>query len=94
MSLSEALECEQTRVRGMTRVRDDRCGGQAAVLDSPYRFSDARAGVRGVPAFRGEDNREVLSTVLGLTDDELDALELDGVISSRVPPPAGVRRDP
>ena len=33
------------------------------VLNSPYRFSDAAAGVHGRPAFRGEDNRDVLRTV-------------------------------
>ncbi|TFH21653.1 MAG: CoA transferase, partial [Myxococcales bacterium] len=88
MSLAEALECEQTRARGMTRERPDRSGGTVPVLDSPYRFSEATAGVRGEPAFRGEDNRDVLSALLGLDDAELDQLERDGVLSSRI------RRDP
>jgi CoA:oxalate CoA-transferase len=88
MSLAEALECEQTRARGMTRERPDRSGGTVPVLDSPYRFSEATTGVRGEPAFRGEDNRDVLSALLGLDDAELDQLERDGVLSSRI------RRDP
>jgi len=55
------------------------------VLNSPYRFSEASAGVRGRPAFRGEDNRDVLCAVLEMNDEDVDALERDAVISSRVP---------
>ena len=83
--MSEALECEQTRARKMTVDVDDRSGRRVRVLNSPYRFSEAEAGVTGRPAFRGEDNRAILSEVLGLGDEQIEALERDGVISSRVP---------
>lgn len=85
LSLAEALECEQTRARAMTTTIADRSGRELPVLNSPYRYSDASAGVRGVPAFRGEDNRCVLAELLGLSESELDELERSGVISSRLP---------
>jgi crotonobetainyl-CoA:carnitine CoA-transferase CaiB-like acyl-CoA transferase len=81
--MSEALDCEQTRARRMTPEVDDRSGRPVRVLNSPYRFSDAAAGVRGLPAFRGEDNRDILSTLLGLSEAEIDELEAAGVVSAR-----------
>jgi CoA:oxalate CoA-transferase len=84
-SFAEALESEQTQAREMVRQIDDRSGRTVGVLNSPYRFSNATAGVRGVPAFRGEDNAAVLGEVLGLAADQISALERDGVISSRLP---------
>jgi crotonobetainyl-CoA:carnitine CoA-transferase CaiB-like acyl-CoA transferase len=50
---------------------------------SPFRFSQASAGTSGRPAWQGEHNREVLREVLGLSDDQVDALERDGVLVSR-----------
>jgi crotonobetainyl-CoA:carnitine CoA-transferase CaiB-like acyl-CoA transferase len=83
--LAEALESAPTRARGMTVEVDDNTGRRVHVLNSPYRFSDAEAGVRGTPAFRGEHNAEVLRDLLGLGDDAIRALELSGVISARPP---------
>jgi crotonobetainyl-CoA:carnitine CoA-transferase CaiB-like acyl-CoA transferase len=85
LRMGEALDCEQTRVRGMTPTIDDRSGRHVRVLNTPYRFSNATAGIRGVPAFRGEDNATVLSEVLDLDDDEIAELERAGVISVRFP---------
>lgn len=85
LSLDEALESEQVKARDMAPLREDRSGGQTRVLNSPYRFSEAESGVRGVPAFRGEHNRAVLGELLNLNEDELSKLESSGVLSSRVP---------
>jgi CoA:oxalate CoA-transferase len=60
-------------------------GHEVVVPQSPWRFSDAEAGLQPVVGFRGEHNREVLARVLGLSDVELDRLAADGVISDRVP---------
>jgi crotonobetainyl-CoA:carnitine CoA-transferase CaiB-like acyl-CoA transferase len=85
MSLAEALDCEQSQVRNLTPRADDRSGNAVRVINSPYRFSAATAGLRGVPAFRGEDNRSLLTQLLGLSEEEIVALERDGVLSSRMP---------
>ena len=85
VSLSEALESEQTKARDMTPEIDDRSGRRVRVVNSPYRFSRAMAGARGRPAFRGEDNREVLEELLALDPERIERLEASGVLSSRVP---------
>jgi hypothetical protein len=41
--------------------------------------------VRGEPAYRGEHNREVFGSLLGLSAAELDALEQRGVLVARGP---------
>lgn len=56
------------------------------VPNVPWRFSASPdVGVSGVPKYRGEDNREILSELLDYDDAHLDALEADGVLSSRLP---------
>jgi CoA:oxalate CoA-transferase len=87
-SVEEAGTGEWARERGAVVEVDDRGGGRLRLPNSPWRFSDATTGVRGVPAFRGEHNREVLEEVLGLGAEEVEALEAAGVLSSR-PPRAG-----
>jgi CoA:oxalate CoA-transferase len=47
--------------RHMLADIDDRGGGQRRVVQSPYRFSDASAGVRGPAPLHGEHNDVVLS---------------------------------
>ncbi len=63
----------------------DRRGGTIRLPNSPWRFSAASAHARGAPAYRGEHNREVLTELLGMDDQELDRLTEAGVLSSRVP---------
>lgn len=72
--------------REVTVEVDDRSGGSIRVPNSPWRFSDGpEVGLSGVPKFRGEDNREVLAGLLGCDTIELDRLEAEGVLSSRLP---------
>jgi crotonobetainyl-CoA:carnitine CoA-transferase CaiB-like acyl-CoA transferase len=85
MPMSEALECDQTRAREMTVEIDDRSGRCVGVLNSPYRLSEAETGVHGTPAFRGEHNREILGELLGMSAEEIDGLEREGVVSARLP---------
>ena len=76
------LEAQATlKHRGMIVQIDDRAGGTRPVADSPYRFSQAKSGVRGPAAHRGEHNRPILKDWLGLADTEIDArIESTGVI--------------
>jgi CoA:oxalate CoA-transferase len=84
-SVEEAGSGAWARERGAVVEVDDRSGGRMRLPNSPWRFSGARTGVRGVPAYRGEHNREVLAELLGMGAEEVDALEADGVLSSRLP---------
>ena len=84
-TVAEAGASRWARERGAVVEVDDRSGGRLPLPNSPWRFSDAASGVRGVPAYRGEHNREVLGDLLGLDAAEVDALEAAGVLSSRLP---------
>jgi CoA:oxalate CoA-transferase len=82
-STVELRDTDWAAHRGAFTDVSDGAGGTITVPSPPWRFSDADAGVRRDPAWRGQHNREVLSELLGLADDEIDRLESDGVLSSR-----------
>jgi CoA:oxalate CoA-transferase len=85
-STREVSESEWARERDAIVEIDDRGGGTIRLPNAPWKFSDAPGvGVRGTPRYRGEDNAEVLREVLGLSDDEIAALDEAGVLSSHVP---------
>lgn len=82
----ELADTEWALERGATVDVDDRSGGSIRLPNVPWRFSDGPdVAVSGVPKYRGEDNRSMLAELLGYDDDQLDTLEADGVLSSRVP---------
>jgi crotonobetainyl-CoA:carnitine CoA-transferase CaiB-like acyl-CoA transferase len=82
----ELTETEWARDRHAVVDVDDRGGGTIRVPNSPWRFSSSPdVGVSGLPKYRGEDNRSVLSELLGYDDEQLDRLETSGVLSSRLP---------
>ena len=82
----ELAETEWAAARGAIVEVSDRTGGPIRIPNPPWHFSDGATGVRGDPRYRGEDNRAVLTELLGYDDEAVDALEADGVLSSRVPP--------
>ncbi len=63
----------------------DRGDGFIRIPNSPWRFAGSDVRVSGEPRYRGEDNRSVLSDVLGLDDAAVDELEAQGVLSDRLP---------
>ena len=81
-SNSEAFKSPTARARGSLAQIDDRSGGSRRVVESPYRFSDAESHVRGVAAYRGEHNRDVLARWLDASSDEIDQWSRDKVISA------------
>ena len=85
-STREVADSDWARERAAIVDVDDRGGGTIRLPNAPWKFSDAPGvGVRGTPRYRGEDNAEVLRVVLGLSDDEITALDAAGVLSSHVP---------
>jgi crotonobetainyl-CoA:carnitine CoA-transferase CaiB-like acyl-CoA transferase len=71
--------------RGAVAEVSDRGGGTIRLPNPPWHFSTGETTVRGAPRYRGEDNGEVLSELLGLDADELLRLEQAGVLTSRTP---------
>ncbi|HTH05883.1 MAG TPA: CoA transferase, partial [Ilumatobacteraceae bacterium] len=84
-SVHDVCETDWADEREAVVEMTDRGDGTIRVPNTPWKFagSDVRTG--GAPRYRGEDNRAVLSEVLGLTDAQLDTLEADGVLTSRLP---------
>ena len=66
--------------RGMVAEIEDRGGGIRRVVQSPYRFSTAQAGVRGPAPFRGEHNAEVLHEWLALDEPAIREIESTGAL--------------
>lgn len=60
---------------------DDRAGGVRPMVQTPYRFSQAAAGVRGPAPHKGEHNAEILRSWLGLSDDAIAALLSRGILT-------------
>lgn len=85
-SIGDAADTQWARERGAIAEVDDRRGGTVRIPQAPWRFSDAETGVRGVPAWRGEHNRDVLQEFLGLDDAAIERLKANGTLSERVPP--------
>ena len=84
-SVRDLADSEWATARGAIVAVDDRGGGSVRIPNAPWHFTNGVVGTRGVPRYRGEDNREVLRSLLGLDDTTLDRLEKSGVLSSRVP---------
>ena len=83
-TVSEFAGTEWAEATGAVVEVSDRGGGTIRVPQAPWRFSESPTGVTGEPRYRGEDNRSILDA-LGYTPEEIDRLEGDGVLSSRVP---------
>jgi len=86
-SIGDVADTQWARERGAIAEVDDRRGGTVRIPQAPWRFSDAETGVHGVPAWRGEHNREVLQEFLGLNEDALEQLKANGTLSEREPKP-------
>jgi CoA:oxalate CoA-transferase len=68
--------------RGSIVEIDDRAGGTRPIPQSPYRFSNARSGVRGPSPHRGEHNAEVMGEWLGLSAEQTEALAGQGILAA------------
>ena len=68
------MEQPTVESRGSIVEIDDRAGGTRPVTQSPYRFSNAKSGVKGPAAHRGEHNAEVLHEWLNLSDAEVETI--------------------
>jgi len=69
--------------RGAVRTVDDPLTGPIRVPGFPLKFSDAPAAPDLVTHNLGQDNQEVLSTILGYDDAKIAALAEAGVLASK-----------
>jgi len=84
-SVDEVAATDWAREREAIIEVSDRGGGTVRIPNSPWHFSGSETALRGVPKFRGEDNREVLRELLDLSDEQVERLRNDGVLVERLP---------
>jgi crotonobetainyl-CoA:carnitine CoA-transferase CaiB-like acyl-CoA transferase len=84
-TVRDICDSDWSAARHATVAISDRGGGTFRIPNSPWRFAGSDPGIVGSVRFRGEDNRAVLTELLGYDEATIDRLEADGVLSSRVP---------
>ncbi len=84
-SVDEVAATDWAREREAIIEVSDRGGGTVRIPNSPWHFSGSETALRGVPKFRGEDNREVLRELLDMSDEQIARLRDDGVLVERLP---------
>ena len=74
------FELPTIKHRGSITTVDDGAGGERMVVQSPYRFSNADAGVRSRAPHKGEHNDEVLKEWLSASKQNVDNWRKAGVL--------------
>jgi crotonobetainyl-CoA:carnitine CoA-transferase CaiB-like acyl-CoA transferase len=80
LTTQEAVNSETAQFRSSVAHTDDRAGGTRKVIQSPYRFSAAKAGLRGPAPYRGEHNATVLADWLACEPSEIERLSREQVL--------------
>jgi formyl-CoA transferase len=79
-NMQQVFENPQVRHRGMRVDIPHPLGVSVPTVASPMRFSETPVEYRVPPPLLGQHTREILGTLLGKTDAELDALAAAGII--------------
>lgn len=81
-NIQQVFDDAQVQSRGMKVALDHprAVGGSVPVLANPARLADSPPRYERPAPLLGEHTREVLSTVLGLTQSDIEKLAQDGVI--------------
>ncbi|OAJ59712.1 CoA-transferase [Paraburkholderia ginsengiterrae] len=80
LGLHEALTSRRAIDAGLVTTHVHPEAGSAQVLAPPYRIDGSRPPVRRAPPQLGEDTRDVLHSLLGLSDEQISRLKVEGVV--------------
>ncbi|XAH25264.1 CaiB/BaiF CoA-transferase family protein [Xylophilus sp. GW821-FHT01B05] len=80
LGLHEAMTSKRATESGLVTTQPHPEAGSVNVLAPPYRFDGERLPVRSAPPQLGEGTREVLQSLLGLSEDKVAQLQRDGVL--------------
>ncbi|QCP54472.1 CoA transferase [Trinickia violacea] len=80
LGLHEALTSQRTQAGGLVAIQPHPEGGHMHVLAPPYRFDGERPPVRLGPPVLGEGTYDVLRSLLGVPDKDIDRLKAEGVV--------------
>ncbi len=81
-SIPQIVADPQIAHREMIREVTHPTAGTIAISNTPFRMSRSEAGIKGPPPSVGQDTASVLSELLGLTSDEVAALEAEGIVAT------------
>jgi crotonobetainyl-CoA:carnitine CoA-transferase CaiB-like acyl-CoA transferase len=79
--LHEALTSERTRRGRLVQDMPHPVVGTTPVFAPPYRLDGRRLPIRNAPPTLGEGTREVLQQLLSMSDEQLEALRAQGVLT-------------
>ena len=79
--LHEALTSERTRRGRLVQDMPHPVVGTTPVFAPPYRLDGQRLPIRSAPPTLGEGTREVLTSLLAMSDEQLQALKDKGVLT-------------
>lgn len=82
LSVPEAMEHPHLIERQVIRTIHERGYGELQIPGIPLRFSEFPEPLDLQAPYLGEHNKEVLGNFIGLSAEEVDALEADGVLKS------------
>ena len=84
-SVSEVAQTDWAKERNAFVEISDRGTGKVKLPNSPWIFSGSDTSTRGVAKYRGEDNAEVFSELLGLSETQIEDLYQRDILSQRGP---------
>ena len=82
LGLHQALTSQRASDAGMVTTRAHAVAGSVHVLAPPYRFDGERLPVRSAAPELGEGTKQVLQSLLGLSDEALARLQENGVVQA------------
>lgn len=79
-TIADVFADPHVQARGMQIEMSHPVAGEIPLVGSPIRLSDTPVQYRTAPPQLGQDTRQVLSEVLGLSQEAIDGLEKQGVL--------------
>ncbi|MFM8853454.1 MAG: CoA transferase, partial [Acidimicrobiaceae bacterium] len=83
-SVAEVAKTDWAKQRNAFIEVDDRGDSTVKLPNSPWRFSGSDTSTRGSVKYRGEDNAEVFSELLGLSPSEIEELHQREILVQRL----------
>ncbi len=79
-TIADLAQCPHLEARDMFVDTGDTLGGQFRSVRTPVRLTDCVDSAADTPPRLGEHNRELLCGLGGLTPEDMDQLEQEGVV--------------
>lgn len=81
-NVQQVVEDEHVRARGRIKDVTHETAGTIPIVDTPVRMSRSETGIAGAPPSMGADTAGVLEGWLGMSSEEVSALEAAGAVAT------------